>query len=134
MTIANKFAVAVFLAATSFAPAIAHAPAVKPHMTVKEYPLNFEGGGAREPITLYRHRGELAFVVIDSIASSAKNASAYRINIGSIARYDAGKSSPLGAYLPLRDGESVTVQMEKDSTLKLRAHVMVVTGYMDARI
>ena len=138
MTIANKFAAAAVMAALSFAPAVGHAPEkktpAKPRMTVKEYPLNFEGGGAREPITLYRHKGELAFVVIDSIDSSARNASAYRINIGSIARYDAGKSSPLGAYLPLRDGESVTVQMEKDSTLKLRAHVIVVTGYMDAGV
>lgn len=105
-------------------PALAATPAP---VTVREYPLNFEAGGASAPITLYRHQGALAFVVIDSISAR----SGYRIDVGSIARYGdkAGKSLPLGAYLPLRNGEAVTLQLAKDSTLKLKAHVMVVTGY-----
>lgn len=136
MNLASKIAAVALLAGLGFGPASANAPAAKlPPMTVKEYPLNFEtgGAGAGEPITIYRHRGELAFVVIDSIDSSAKAPSAYRINIGTIARYDGKSPAPLGAFLPLRNGESVTIQMAKDSTLKLRAHVMVVTGYLDAR-
>lgn len=134
MNIASKFAAAALIAGMSFAPATANAPAAKPAaMTVKEIPLNFETGaaGSSEPVTIYRHKGELAFVVIDSIASSARDASAYRINIGSIASYDGKTAAPLGAYLPLRNGEGVTVQLARDSTLRLRAHVVVVSGYLN---
>ncbi|MFO1248201.1 MAG: hypothetical protein U1E93_08285 [Alphaproteobacteria bacterium] len=126
MTIVRKFTAAALLGAMAFGPATANVPAAKRAMTVKEIPLNFESGSTGEPITIYRHKGELAFVVIDSVAGSKD----YRINIGSIASID-GKTRSLGAYLPLRNGEGVTVQLAKDSTLKLRAHVVLVSGYLN---
>ena len=125
MNIVSKFTVAALVSAMAFGPATANIPATKA-MTVKEIPLNFESGSTGEPITIYRHKGELAFVVIDSIAGSKS----YKINIGSIAQVD-GKTPSLGAYLPLRNGEGVTVQLAKDSTLKLRAHVVLVSGYLN---
>ena len=126
MTIVRKFTAAALLGAMAFGPATANVPAAKRAMTVKEIPLNFESGSTGEPITIYRHKGELAFVVIDSVAGSKD----YRINIGSIASID-GNTRSLGAYLPLRNGEGVTVQLAKDSTLKLRAHVVLVSGYLN---
>lgn len=125
MSIIAKIASAAAITALAFGPATANAPP-RPAMTVKEIPLNFESGSTGEPITIYRHKGELAFVVIDSVAGSKD----YKIDIGSIARID-GKTRSLGAYLPLRNGEGVTVQLAKDSTLKLRAHVVLVYGYLN---
>jgi hypothetical protein len=126
MNVASKVAATALIAGLVFGPASANVPAAKA-MTVKEIPLNFESGSTGEAITIYRHKGELAFVVVDSITSSAK---AYKINIGSIAQID-DKTPSLGAYLPLRNGEGVTVQLAKDGTLKLRAHVVPVSGYLN---
>lgn len=124
MQILKNIAAAVIIGGLVAAPAIANTPKVG--VTVKEYPLNFETGGASAPITLYKHQGELAFVVIDSI--DAKDG--WRINVGSIAQYGAHTAKlPLGTYLPLRNGEAVTLQLAQGGTLKLKAHVMVVTGY-----
>ena len=131
MAVFKKIAIASLIGATLTGPALA-AGAAKP-VTVKEYPLNFEAGGASAPITLYKHQGDLAFIVIDSI--SAKNAAAYRLNVGSIGQYDDAhiRKLPLGVYLPLRRGESVTLRLAQNSTLTLKAHVMVVTGYGESR-
>ena len=122
MGVLKIFAAAAIIGGTFSSQAFAKGPAV----TVTEYPLNLETGGASAPITLYRHQGELAFVVIDSI--DAKDG--YRINIGSIAQYGTHIAKlPLGTYLPLRNGEAVTLRLAQNGTLKLKGHVMVVKGY-----
>lgn len=155
MGISNTIAAAVMTCGLMTAQAFANMPpsgkdAVRA-VTVKEYPLNFEigGAGAGTPITLYRHQGDLAFVVIDSIDTQGAQAPAYRVNIGSIGYYDnagaqqaalAGfqaatgrKQSAYGVFLPLRNGESITLQLARDSTVKVKAHVMVVSGYREGR-
>ena len=49
-----------------------------------------------------------------------------------IASYAGKTVSPLDTYLPLRNVEGVTVHLAKDGPLKLRAHTVLVTGYLDS--
>ena len=115
MNIIRNIAIASLLALA--APALAKSDPIR----VTGYPLNFEtGAGAGQPITLYKQQDALAFVVIDSIASDA----AWRITVGHNA------SPTVGAWLPLRRGESITLKLAQAGAIKLKAHVMVVKGYL----
>lgn len=113
MSIIRTIAIAALLAS----PALAKSDPIR----VTGYPLNFEtGAGAGQPITLYRQQDALAFVVIDSIDGPRD----VRLTIGHNA------APTVGAWLPLRRGESITLKLAQAGAIRLKAHVMVVKGYL----